>query len=113
MTEIRVSLYDRTIEWDTMEDDKKKRRGLNDAIKRLNRKQQVDMTYQCAVFVSKHDIGITEGTEDLADIITSVILTYDLEEMFITKVLNNIVSWTINVWDDYEMPGFNVIVCYE
>lgn len=113
MTEIRVSLYDRTIKWDTMEDDKKKRRGLNDAIKRLNRKQQVDMTYQCAVFVSKHDIGITEGTEDLADIITSVILTYDLEEMFITKVLNNIVSWTINVWDDYEMPGFNVIVCYE
>lgn len=113
MTEIRVSLYDRTIEWDTMEDDKKKRRGLNNAIKRLNRKQQVDMTYQCAVFVSRHDIGITEGTEDLADIITSVILTYDLEEMFITKVLNNIVSWTINVWDDYEMPGFNVIVCYE
>lgn len=113
MTEIRVSLYDRTIKWDTMEDDKKKRRGLNDAIKRLNRKQQVDMTYQCAVFVSRHDIGITEGTEDLADIITSVILTYDLEEMFITKVLNNIVSWTINVWDDYEMPGFNVIVCYE
>lgn len=113
MTEIRVSLYDRTIEWDTMEDDKKKRQGLNDAIKRLNRKQQVDMTYQCAVFVSRHDIGITEGTEDLADIITSVILTYDLEKMFITKVLNNIVSWTINVWDDYEMPGFNVIVCYE
>lgn len=113
MTEIRVSLYDRTIKWDTMEDDKKKRRGLNDAIKRLNRKQQADMTYQCAVFVSRHDIGITEGTEDLADIITSVILTYDLEEMFITKVLNNIVSWTINVWDDYEMPGFNVIVCYE
>lgn len=113
MTEIRVSLYDRTIKWDTMEDDKKKRRGLNDAIKRLNKKQQVDMTYQCAVFVSRHDIGITEGTEDLADIITSVILTYDLEEMFITKVLNNIVSWTINVWDDYEMPGFNVIVCYE
>lgn len=113
MTKIRVSLYDRTIEWDTMEDDKKKRRGLNNAIKRLNRKQQVDMTYQCAVFVSRHDIGITEGTEDLADIITSVILTYDLEEMFITKVLNNIVSWTINVWDDYEMPGFNVIVCYE
>ena len=113
MTEIRVNLYDRTIEWDTMEDDKKKRRGLNNAIKRLNRKQQVDMTYQCAVFVSRHDIGITEGTEDLADIITSVILTYELEEMFITKVLNNIVSWTINVWDDYEMPGFNVIVCYE
>ena len=113
MTEIRVSLYDRTIEWDTMEDDKKKRRGLNNAIKRLNRKQQVDMTYQCAVFVSRHDIGITEGTEDLADIITRVILMYDLEEMFITKVLNNIVSWTINVWDDYEMPGFNVIVCYE
>ena len=113
MTEIRVNLYDKTIEWDTMEDDKKKRRGLNNAIKRLNRKQQVDMTYQCAVFVSRHDIGITEGTEDLADIITSVILTYDLEEMFITKVLNNIVSWTINVWDDYEMPGFNVIVCYE
>ena len=113
MTEIRVNLYDRTIKWDTMEDDKKKRRGLNDAIKRLNRKQQVDMTYQCAVFVSRHDIGITEGTEDLADIITSVILTYDLEEMFITNVLNNIVSWTINVWDDYEMPGFNVIVCYE
>ena len=113
MTEIRVSLYDRTIKWDTMEDDKKKRRGLNDAIKRLDRKQQVDMTYQCAIFVSRHDIGITEGTEDLADIITSVILTYDLEEMFITNVLNNIVSWTINVWDDYEMPGFNVIVCYE
>ena len=113
MTEIRVSLYDRTIKWDTMEDDKKKRRGLNNAIKRLDRKQQVDMTYQCAVFVSRHDIGITEGTEDLADIITSVILTYDLEEMFITNVLNNIVSWTINVWDDYEMPGFNVIVCYE
>ena len=113
MTEIRASLYDRTIKWDTMEDDKKKRRGLNDAIKKLNRKQQVDMTYQCAIFVSRHDIGITEGTEDLADIITSVILTYDLEEMFITKVLNNIVSWTINVWDDYEMPGFNVIVCYE
>lgn len=113
MTEIRVSLYDKTIEWDTMEDDKKKRRGLNDAIKRLNRKQQVDMTYQCAVFVSRHDIGITEGTEDLADIITSVILTYDLEEMFITKVLNEIVSLTIDVWDDYEMPGFNVIVCYE
>ena len=113
MTEIRVNLYDRTIKWDTMEDDKKKRRGLNNAIKGLDRKQQVDMTYQCAVFVSRHDIGITEGTEDLADIITSVILTYDLEEMFITKVLNNIVSWTINVWDDYEMPGFNVIVCYE
>ena len=113
MTEIRVNLYDRTIKLDTMEDDKKKRRGLNNAIKRLNRKQQVDMTYQCAIFVSRHDIGITEGTEDLADIITSVILTYDLEEMFITKVLNNIVSWTINVWDDYEMPGFNVIVCYE
>lgn len=113
MTEIRVSLYDRTIEWDTMEDDSKNRQGLNDAIKRLNRTQQVSMTHQCAVFVSRHDIGITEGTEDLADIITSVILTYDLEEMFITKVLNNIVSWTINVWDDYEMPGFNVIVCYE
>ena len=113
MTEIRVSLYDRTIEWDTMEDDKKNRHGLNDAIKRLNRTQQVSMTHQCAVFVSRHDIGITEGTEDLADIITSVILTYDLEKMFITKVLNNIVSWTINVWDDYEMPGFNVIVCYE
>lgn len=113
MTEIRVSLYDKTIEWDTMEDDKKKRRGLNDAIKRLNRTQQVDMTYQCAVFVSKHDIGITEGTEDLADIITRVILTYDLEKMFITKVLNEIVSLTIDVWDDYEMPGFNVIVCYE
>ena len=113
MTEIRVSLYDRTIEWDTMEDDSKNRHGLNDAIKRLNRTQKSDMTYQCAVFVSRHDIGITEGTEDLADIITSVILTYDLEEMFITKVLNNIVSWTINVWDDYEMPGFNVIVCYE
>lgn len=113
MTEIRVSLYDRTIKWDTMEDDKKKRRGLNDAIKRLNRKQQVDMTYQCAVFVSRHDIGITEGTEDLADIITRVILMYDLEEMFITKVLNEIVSLTIDVWDDYEMPGFNVIVCYE
>ena len=113
MTEIRVSLYDRTIEWDTMEDDKKKRRGLNNAIKRLNRKQQVDMTYQCAVFVSRHDIGITEGTEDLADIITRVILMYDLEEMFITKVLNEIVSLTIDVWDDYEMPGFNVIVCYE
>lgn len=113
MTEIRVSLYDKTIKWDTMEDDKKKRRGLNDAIKRLNRKQQVDMTYQCAVFVSRHDIGITEGTEDLADIITRVILMYDLEEMFITKVLNEIVSLTIDVWDDYEMPGFNVIVCYE
>lgn len=113
MIEIRVSLYDRTIEWDTMEDDKKNRQGLNDAIKRLNRTQQVDMTYQCAVFVSRHDIGITEGTEDLADIITRVILMYDLEEMFITKVLNNIVSWTIDVWDDYEMPGFNVIVCYE
>lgn len=113
MTEIRVSLYDKTIKWDTMEDDKKKRRGLNDAIKRLNRTQQVSMTHQCAVFVSRHDIGITEGTEDLADIITSVILTYDLEKMFITKVLNNIVSWTIDVWDDYEMPGFNVIVCYE
>ena len=86
---------------------------MNNAIKRLDRTQTRDMTYQCAVFVSRHDIGITEGTEDLADIITSVILTYDLEEMFITKVLNNIVSWTINVWDDYEMPGFNVIVCYE
>ena len=113
MTDIRVSLYDKTIKWDVMKDDKKKRRGLNNAIKGLDRTQQVDMTYQCAVFVSRHDIGITEGTEDLADIITSVILTYDLEEMFITKVLNNIVSWTINVWDDYEMPGFNVIVCYE
>lgn len=113
MTEIRVSLYDKTIEWDTMEDDKKNRQGLNDAIKRLDRTQQADMTYQCAVFVSRHDIGITEGTEDLADIITSVILTYDLEEMFITKVLNEIVSLTIDVWDDYEMPGFNVIVCYE
>lgn len=113
MTDIRVSLYDKTIEWDVMKDDKKKRHELNDAIKGLNRTQQVDMTHQCAVFVSRHDIGITEGTEDLADIITSVILTYDLEEMFITNVLNNIVSWTINVWDDYEMPGFNVIVCYE
>ena len=113
MTEIRVSLYDKTIKWDTMEDNKKKRRGLNNAIKGLNKTQKVDMTYQCAIFVSRHDIGITEGTEDLADIITSVILTYDLEEMFITNVLNNIVSWTINVWDDYEMPGFNVIVCYE
>ena len=113
MTEIRVSLYDMTIKWDVMKDDKKKRRGLNNAIKRLDRKQQVDMTYQCAVFVSRHDIGITEGTEDLADIITSVILTYDLEEMFITKVLNEIVSLTIDGWDDYEMPGFNVIVCYE
>ena len=113
MTEIRVSLYDKTIKWDTMEDDKKKRRGLNNAIKRLDRTQQVSMTHQCAVFVSRHDIGITEGTEDLADIITRVILMYDLEEMFITNVLNNIVSWTIDVWDDYEMPGFNVIVCYE
>ena len=37
MTEIRVSLYDRTIEWDTMEDDKKKRHRLNNAIKRLDR----------------------------------------------------------------------------
>ena len=113
MTEIRVSLYDKTIKWDTMEDDKKKRRGLNNAIKRLNKSQQVSMTHQCAVFVSRHDIGITEGTEDLADIITRVILMYDLEEMFITNVLNNIVSLTIDVWDDYEMPGFNVIVCYE
>lgn len=113
MTEIRVNLYDKTIEWDTMEDDKKKRRGLNNAIKGLNRTQQVSMTHQCAVFVSRHDIGITEGTEDLADIITRVILMYDLEEMFITKVLNEIVSLTIDVWDDYEMPGFNVIVCYE
>ena len=113
MTEIRVNLYDRTIEWDTMEDDKKKRRGLNNAIKGLNRTQQTNMTYQCAVFVSRHDIGITEGTEDLADIITRVILMYDLEEMFITKVLNEIVSLTIDGWDDYEMPGFNVIVCYE
>ena len=113
MIEIRVNLYDRMIEWDTMEDDKKKRQGLNDAIKGLNRKQQVNMTHQCAVFVSRHDIGITEGTKDLADIITRVILMYDLEEMFITKVLNEIVSLTIDVWDDYEMPGFNVIVCYE
>lgn len=113
MTDIRVSLYDKTIEWDVMKDDKKKRRGLNDAIKGLNRTQQVSMTHQCAVFVSRHDIGITEGTEDLADIITRVILMYDLEEMFITKVLNEIVSLTIDVWDDYEMPGFNVIVCYE
>ena len=113
MTDIRVSLYDKTIEWDVMKDDKKKRHGLNDAIKGLNRTQQVSMTHQCAVFVSRHDIGITEGTEDLADIITRVILMYDLEEMFITKVLNEIVSLTIDVWDDYEMPGFNVIVCYE
>ena len=113
MTEIRVNLYDRTIEWDTTEDDKKKRYRLNNAIKRLNRTKQVDMTHQCAVFVSRHDIGITEGTEDLADIITRVILMYDLEEMFITKVLNEIVSLTIDGWDDYEMPGFNVIVCYE
>ena len=113
MTEIRVSLYDRTIEWDTMEDDKKNRQGLNNAIKRLDRTQQVSMTHQCAVFTSRHDIGVTEGTEDLADIITRVILMYDLEEMFITKVLNEIVSLTIDVWDDYEMPGFNVIVCYE
>ena len=113
MTEIRVNLYDKTIEWDTMEDDKKKRYRLNNAIKRLNRTKQVDMTHQCAVFVSRHDIGITEGTEDLADIITRVILMYDLEEMFITKVLNEIVSLTIDGWDDYEMPGFNVIVCYE
>ena len=113
MTEIRVNLYDRTIKWDTTEDDKKKRYRLNNAIKRLNRTKQVDMTHQCAVFVSRHDIGITEGTEDLADIITRVILMYDLEEMFITKVLNEIVSLTIDGWDDYEMPGFNVIVCYE
>ena len=113
MTEIRVSLYDRTIEWDVMKDDKKNRHELNDAIKGLNRTQQVSMTHQCAVFVSRHDIGITEGTEDLADIITRVILMYDLEEMFITKVLNEIVSLTIDGWDDYEMPGFNVIVCYE
>ena len=113
MTEIRVNLYDRTIEWDTMEDDKKKRHGLNNAIKRLDRTQKRDMTYQCAVFTSRHDIGVTEGTEDLADIITKIILTYDLEEMFITKVLNEIVSLTIDVWDDYEMPGFSVIVCYE
>ena len=113
MTEIRVNLYDKMIEWDTMEDDKKKRYRLNNAIKRLNRTKQVDMTHQCAVFVSRHDIGITEGTEDLADIITRVILMYDLEEMFITKVLNEIVSLTIDGWDDYEMPGFNVIVCYE
>ena len=113
MTEIRVNLYDKMIEWDTMEDDKKNRHGLNNAIKRLNRTKQVDMTHQCAVFVSRHDIGITEGTEDLADIITRVILMYDLEEMFITKVLNEIVSLTIDGWDDYEMPGFNVIVCYE
>ena len=113
MTEIRVNLYDRTIEWDTMEDDKKKRHGLNNAIKRLDRTQKRDMTYQCAVFTSRHDIGVTEGTEDLADIITKIILTYDLEEMFITKILNEIVSWTIDVWDDYEMPGFSVIVCYE
>ena len=96
-----------------MEDDKKKRQGLNDAIKRLNRTQKRDMTYQCAVFTSRHDLGITEGTEDLADIITRVILMYDLEEMCITKVLNEIVSWTIDGWDDYEMPGFSVIVCYE
>ena len=113
MTEIRVNLYDKTIEWDTMEDDKKKRYRLNNAIKRLDRTQKRDMTYQCAVFTSRHDIGVTEGTEDLADIITKIILTYDLEEMFITKVLNEIVSWTIDVWDDYEMPGFSVIVCYE
>ena len=113
MTEIRVNLYDKTIEWDTMEDDKKNRQGLNNAIKGLNRTQKVNMTHQCAVFVSRHDIGITEGTEDLADIITRVILMYDLEEMFITKVLNEIVSLTIDGWDDYEMPGFNVIVCYE
>ena len=113
MTEIRVNLYDKTIEWDTMEDDKKKRNGLNNAIKGLNRTKQVDMTYQCAVFVSRHDIGVTESTEDLADIITRVILMYDLEEIFITKVLNEIVSLTIDVWDDYEMPGFSVIVCYE
>ena len=113
MTEIRVNLYDKMIEWDTMEDDKKKRYRLNNAIKRLNRTKQVDMTHQCAVFVSRHDIGITEGTEDLADIITRVILMYDLEEMFITKILNEIVSLTIDGWDDYEMPGFNVIVCYE
>ena len=113
MTDIRVSLYDRTIEWDVMKDDKKKRHELNNAIKGLNRTQQVSMTHQCAVFVSRHDIGITEGTEDLADIITRVILMYDLEEMFITKVLNEIVSLTIDGWDDYEMPGFNVIVCYE
>lgn len=113
MTEIRVNLYDKTIEWDTMEDDKKKRNGLNNAIKGLNRTKQVDMTYQCAVFVSRHDIGVTESTEDLADIITRVILMYDLEEIFITKVLNEIVSLTIDGWDDYEMPGFSVIVCYE
>ena len=113
MTEIRVNLYDKMIEWDTTEDDKKKRHGLNNAIKRLDRTQKRDMTYQCAVFVSRHDIGVTEGTEDLADIITKIILTYDLEEMFITKVLNEIVSLTIDVWDDYEMPGFSVIVCYE
>ena len=113
MTEIRVNLYDRTIEWDTMEDDKKKRYRLNNAIKGLDRTQKRDMTYQCAVFTSRHDIGVTEGTEDLADIITKIILTYDLEEMFITKVLNEIVSLTIDVWDDYEMPGFSVIVCYE
>ena len=113
MTEIRVNLYDKMIEWDTTEDDKKKRYRLNNAIKRLNRTKQVDMTHQCAVFVSRHDIGITEGTEDLADIITRVILMYDLEEMFITKILNEIVSLTIDGWDDYEMPGFNVIVCYE
>ena len=113
MTEIRVNLYDRTIEWDTTEDDKKKRHGLNNAIKGLDRTQKRDMTYQCAVFTSRHDIGVTEGTEDLADIITKIILTYDLEEMFITKVLNEIVSLTIDVWDDYEMPGFSVIVCYE
>ena len=113
MTEIRVNLYDKTIEWDTTEDDKKKRNGLNNAIKGLNRTKQVDMTYQCAVFVSRHDIGVTESTEDLADIITRVILMYDLEEIFITKVLNEIVSLTIDGWDDYEMPGFSVIVCYE
>lgn len=108
-----MNLYDRMIEWNVMKDDKRKRHELNDAIKGLNRTQQVSMTHQCAVFVSRHDIGITEGTEDLADIITRVILMYDLEEMFITKVLNEIVSLTIDVWDDYEMPGFNVIVCYE
>lgn len=113
MTEIRVNLYDRTIKWDTMEDDKKKRYRLNNAIKRLDRTQKRDMTYQCAVFTSRHDIGVTEGTEDLADIITRVILMYDLEEIFITKVLNEIVSLTIDGWDDYEMPGFSVIVCYE
>ena len=32
MTEIRVNLYDKTIEWDTTEDDKKKRYRLNDSI---------------------------------------------------------------------------------